>query len=104
MVEVPDDVARDYAAKIRSIRTPDDFLYVDVGGLADILDPPKPPPTLVAQMLDAFYGSHVLRMHGADECMAAALAVVRAEIQANWENWDGLIRLDRVLDLLGGDK
>ena len=64
----------------------------------NLKSPPLMNPTLVEQMVEA--NANLLRTRG--EAMTDVLAVVRAEIQANWENWDGLIRLDRVLDLLGG--
>jgi hypothetical protein len=83
---------------------------------ADLLDPPpKPPPTLVERMLRAygkeFYGEcwpSVPRHVDQLDAMAAALAVVRAEVEElirpNKVSPNYNIAIGDVLDLLGGDK
>ena len=94
MVEIPDDVARNAAYIIRAQGTND--------WLADLLDPPKPPPpTLVEQMVEA--NANLLRTRG--EAMTDVLAVVRAAVEelsvALVDDGTYLYRPD-VLDLLGG--
>jgi len=98
MVEIPDDVARNAAYIIRAQGTND--------WLADLLDPPKPPPpTLVEQMVEA--NANLLRTRG--EAMTDVLAVVRAAVEgqrsltgSDTYNDTYNRAIDDVLDLLGG--
>ena len=99
MVEIPDDVARSMGRALRGQDTLDLKVALEY---ADLLDPPKPPPTLVKQMVDAFYGTRGDRM-------TAALAVVRAAVEEltgrtslNFES-GRLVPLNDVLDLLSGE-
>ena len=109
MVEIPDDTARDDAQWLRTFWMMDETLSpgaIDrAKRVADRLDPPKPPPTLVEQMVEA--NANLLRTRG--EAMTDVLAVVRAAVEgqrsltgSDTYNDTYNRAIDDVLDLLGG--
>ena len=92
MVEIPDDVAREIGEFLRDYHQET---------WADLLDSPKPP--LVDRMLTAWYGDEGNPRATDRTSMAAALAVVRADVE-ELPSWPS-IKVHELLALLdGGDK
>ena len=112
MVEIPDDVASLIATELRLRRNDvpplSDDGYRGVCVWADLLDPPKPPPTLVEQMLETWYGTtgdSVTRMYAVKSVVSAAVEELDTDMP-KWDvafhnGWDAA--QDAVLDLLGGE-